>query len=256
MNISSRLITIAQNQEKVYHAGQLSVVKDNENLKGSASGTAISITDVSPIEHDVQVKLTSDTVTDFSKVKLFKYGRNLFDYTLPYITSKALDKNTGELIVWGGSWCVYDYIEIQPNITCTVNPELNQGRYPICFYDENKVFISSSESSGVNNVTVFTTPPNCKYMRISAVIADAPTSMIVLGEYTNEQMALMEYEPYKGVAEYSINADGTIEGVTSIYPIMSLITDTSGVTITANYIKDINKTFNALKTNVALSGGN
>lgn len=193
---------------------------------------------------------------DVSTINLGVGGKNLFDYTLPYTVGKVLDKNTGELMNWGTSWCVYDYIEIQPNITCTVNPELNQGRYPICFYDENKVFISSSESNDTNDVTVFTTPPNCKYMRISAIIASASTSMIVLGEYTKEQMSLMKYEPYVEPTEYSVNADGTVKGVTSLYPSMSLLTDTSGAMIDVEYNKDTNKVIQNLVNAIIALGGN
>lgn len=197
---------------------------------------------------------------DVSTINLGVGGKNLFDYTLPYTVGGVLDENTGELINWGSGWCVYDYIEIQPNITCTVNSELNQNRYPICFYDENKVFISSAEDSfmGENNYhpIVFTTPPNCKYMRISAIIANASTSMIVLGEYTKEQMELMEYEPYVEPVEYSVNADGTVKGVASLYPSMSLLTDTSGVMIDAEYNKDTNKVIQNLVNAIIALGGN
>lgn len=40
------------------------MVKDNENLKGVASGTAVSINDASPIQHDVKISVSSKNMLD------------------------------------------------------------------------------------------------------------------------------------------------------------------------------------------------
>ena len=69
MSIADKLITIAQNQEKVYDAGQLSIIKDNKNLKGATSGYGISIDDISPVQHDVRVKLGSKNLFNIANVK-------------------------------------------------------------------------------------------------------------------------------------------------------------------------------------------
>lgn len=50
-----------------------------------------------------------------------------------------------------------------------------------------------------------------------------------------------EYEPYKEPETYTPNEDGTVEGVTSLYPVTTLMTDTAGVTITAEYNCDTKK---------------
>ena len=63
---------------------------------------------------------------------------------------------------------------------------------------------------------------------------------------------MKEYIPQ---VEYTPNADGTVEGVTSLYPNTTLMTDTEGVTIDCNYYKDIDKAYNELTTSIALSGG-
>ena len=64
MSIADKLITIAQNQEKVHHAGQLSVIKGNENLKGAASGTTVAINDASSVQHDVKISVSSKNMLD------------------------------------------------------------------------------------------------------------------------------------------------------------------------------------------------
>ena len=63
------------------------------------------------------------------------------------------------------------------------------------------------------------------------------------------------YEHYTAKADYAPSSDGTVEGVTSLYPNMTLMTDTDGVIIDCNYYKDIDKAFNELSSAIALSGG-
>ena len=64
-----------------------------------------------------------------------------------------------------------------------------------------------------------------------------------------------EYEPYKG-AEYTPTADGTVKGVTSLYPNTTLMTDTDGVIIDCEYNRDINKAFAELQAAIISLGGN
>lgn len=64
------------------------------------------------------------------------------------------------------------------------------------------------------------------------------------------------YEPYKECAEYTPTADGTVEGVTSLYPTTTLITDTEGVIIDCEYNRDINKAFAELQQAIISLGGN
>ena len=56
-----------------------------------------------------------------------------------------------------------------------------------------------------------------------------------------------EYEPYIIPTEYIPAADGTVNGITSLYPNTTLTTDTEGVIINCKYNRDINKAFAALE---------
>ena len=64
--ISNNNLTIAENQERVYKAGQSSMVDESKIIEKTVSGEYISVDDVSEIPHDVKVKLTSG-------------GKNLFN---------------------------------------------------------------------------------------------------------------------------------------------------------------------------------
>lgn len=63
------------------------------------------------------------------------------------------------------------------------------------------------------------------------------------------------YEPYIEPTTYQSTADGTVEGVTSISPNMTLLTNNNGVVINMNYYKDPDIVISNLMQNVALSGG-
>ena len=63
------------------------------------------------------------------------------------------------------------------------------------------------------------------------------------------------YEPYIEPTTYQSTADGTVEGVKSISPNMTLLTNNNGVVINANYLRDIDTYIDNLITNVALTGG-
>ena len=71
------------------------------------------------------------------------------------------------------------------------------------------------------------------------------------GTLTNVQLEIgstaTEYEPYIEPIKYTANADGTVEGIKSLYPNMTLLTDTEGVIVTAEYDRDINKAIAALE---------
>ena len=56
-----------------------------------------------------------------------------------------------------------------------------------------------------------------------------------------------EYEPYTEPTTYPINPDGTVEGVTSIYPTTTLIPDTEGVVLDVGYIVDTKKYIDKIK---------
>ena len=79
-----------------------------------------------------------------------------------------------------------------------------------------------------------------------AVYADSTVNnlifkpMVVYGEESGA------FEPYNGET-YTPNTDGTIDGLTSISPSMTLSTDYEGITIDCEYNRDINKAFAKLE---------
>lgn len=64
-----------------------------------------------------------------------------------------------------------------------------------------------------------------------------------------------DYEPYVTPTEYTPNADGVISGVKNLYPNTTLISNGDRVYIDCNYYKDVDKAYNKLSAEIALSGG-
>ena len=60
----------------------------------------------------------------------------------------------------------------------------------------------------------------------------------------------------EAVSEYTTTSDGTVNGVTSLYPTTTLMTDTGGVIIDCEYNRDINKAFAELHQAIISLGGN
>ena len=65
-----------------------------------------------------------------------------------------------------------------------------------------------------------------------------------------------DYEPYQSKTEYTPAEDGTVEGVKSLYPTTTLIPDTEGLILEADYNRDINKAFAELQQAIISTGGN
>lgn len=202
-------------------------------LKGSKSGSAILVDDVSPVTHTMSVKVSSDTVTDLTAVKVVKCGKNLFDKNMPFDDStKATECN----------WTAY-FIQLQPNTTyyCTVfNP---QSRYRIMLLSSStNINGSTSKSLAISHdygesgfatwgtQKALTTGQSGK-LYIGTFLEPAKVAECI--QKCNLQIELgntgTEYEPYITPTEYTPNADGTVDGVTSLYP-------TTMLSVNADYI--------------------
>ena len=69
MSIAEKLTTIAENEQRVFEAGKQTVLNRSNETEKTESGKVVSIYDGSPL-HNVTVRLTSDTITDFSGIKV------------------------------------------------------------------------------------------------------------------------------------------------------------------------------------------
>ena len=217
-------------------------------LKGSASGNSIRLEDVSPAEHTFKVKTTSNS-TDLTTAKLVVYSGNLIPKAASSTSAgiTATVSIDGTISFSGTTTSGYNYILCQetfPSGTYTMRwNKVGLDNVRCSVYDA-----TSSTMLGYNDCT-FTTD-GTKSIRIYCNVGTTGVSISgSIKPMLNFGSTAMPYEPhYKALTAYPINSDGTVDGVTSIYPTTILTTDTEGVTIDVEYNKDANKVIAELLT--------
>ena len=208
-------------------------------LKGSKSDTAMLLDDISPVSREMRVKISSDTVPDLTAVKVSRYGKNLFDKNSTIDGYEITNVVEGKISV-NKDWFVTDYILVVERYTYKVSGK--DSGSSVLFYDKDKKFLGYSAGGGNN---IFAVIKNACYVVLNGLLTQKETFQLELGSTATD------YEPYKECAEYTPNADGTVNGVTSLYPNTTLMTDTEGVIIDCEYNRDINKAFAALEAAIA-----
>ena len=234
------------------------------SLKGAVSGEAVSMKDVSPLEHSIVVELKSDTITDFSSVTLKKCGKNLLDLTS--LIGKSVTANGGTLSCGAdggisGSGTLSGYVGFDAfrlylpkgkYILSASGTFSNFGCY-LTFRDKNNVNLGDGTVNRPGGDFVFNTENYPSYSYVDVTIKrnnDTALSGIAYFQIELGSGKATEYEPFKEPETYN----GTVKSVPSLYPTTTLFTDTAGVIITAEYNKDLNKAFAEIYQAIATMG--
>lgn len=205
-------------------------------LKGTASGEAIAITDASPIEHEISVKVSG--VSNLNTVKVKKLGKNILPY--PYTRMIPLTTN-------GITFTLNDDRSITISGVATGN-----AYFQLWNANLGGRSMVGSASGGTNGDYAFS--PFVNYSgsnkNVSLYVAngtDLSTPVTVYPQIEKGKV-VTDYEPYIEPIEYPVSADGTVEGVTPTYPTTTLMTDTAGAVIDCTYNRDANKVITDLET--------
>ena len=208
-------------------------------LKGSKRGSAILIDDISPVTREMSVKISSDTVTDLTAVKVTRCGKNLIQTNIIEVTSPAGVEN----LIWQGNKSgklsfSLDNSEYTPN-----SSNVDSANFKFVFGDGTARYLAASGS----HIYLNTSSPLKEIYFLNWAKGTGVIKNIQLEIGSPET----DYEPYVEPTEYTPNADGTVNGVTSLYPNTTLMTDTEGVIIDCEYNRDINKAFAVLEAAIA-----
>ena len=241
-------------------------VTDNDRkkingLSNSKLGSAIRIDDISPVTHEMSVKISSDTVTDLTAVKVTRCGKNLIP--LPYSQLPI-----GTTTLNGIEFTVYEDGSILMNGTATtsfarylysnkqdllglragdiitgskwVSDDSQKANFNVTF---NYYNIDGDMKEGVINLGAhhqnLTTTITEDYVGwgIYIYISSGKTfDNLLIKPQLELGKTATDYEPYVEPTEYTPNADGIVNGVTSLYPNTTLMTDTDGVIIDCEYL--------------------
>ncbi len=204
-------------------------------VKGYAESEAVRVDDVSPVEHTVNVKVDH---IDPASVRVARCGKNLIPY--PYVdTTKThngitfTDNGDGSVTINGTATAeAYFYLQRNVEYGNTINAvNFKEGATNGIYTASKRLYYNSLN----------------KHLTINIL-----AGYVVTNETIYPQLELgttaTEYEPYKETETYTPNADGTVDGITSISPTMTLLTDTEGAVIHCEYNKDTNKALSSMQT--------
>lgn len=254
--------------------GEVSIAYANTTfsnaLKVNKSGKAFLINDVSPLEHNLAVKVIKNNDIDFSTVTIKKSGKNLSvnisDRTDVYFRgSPTTTYNvTGSQLIKGfavngnaTNYHITDFVNSNGTVTFkTSNVNYTMG-VDVKVIQAMTYTVSANITGGTNEsnpiwvvflkdglfqsyttAQTFTVPSNCN----EVILLIRPAAANTECSFSNVQLELGNratvYEPHIAFSEYTPNPEGIIENVKSIYPNMTLLTDTDDVTINCTYNAD------------------
>lgn len=242
MSIADKLTTVAENVPKVYAAGQSSMVDESKIIEKTVSGALISVDDVSEIPHSVGCKVSG--VDDPTSVKVTRCGKNLIDksklsksITSGGITATLNDDGSftlnGTSTVGSIAFPYYPSIKLVKGKTYTLGGGINSNIFIQGKYEEIDNFSSYSYSDARTFIAGgnYTLRFNIRVMTVGTVLDNVTVyPMLELGSTATD------YEPYTST-EYTPNADGTVEGMTSLSPYMNVFTDNAEATLDVTYRK-------------------
>ena len=239
-------LTKSLNEVNTLREGFESVRSNVANaITATKRGSFVSVDDVSSIEHPVRVKLASGSVDDFSAATLYSCGKNLVN--VPAMVNAQLVDNGDSTFT-----LTKNYAESRRGLpldvfipagsvvtlsTKVLTKTANTNLY-LVFESADKateeIFIT--ETSSKNRVLV----NDCVKIYISIAYSAENGSSVTFSDFQLEYGdAATTYEPFKGKT-YTPNADGTVN-VVSVYPTMTLFTDTEDATIECEYNVDTKK---------------
>lgn len=179
-------------------------------------------------------------------VRVTRYGKNLFNPGTAELTGAQKTASGVTFTAASGS----------------VDVKLPAGTYSISFKrNKNGVLYlrnGKTESGYFSQIGAAKTSATFNYtadadgyLRISS-----STEGLALTDLQIERAsAATAYEPFTAKV-YTADQNGSFAGVTSLYPVTTLLPGSTGVSLTAKYNKDINKAFAALQQAIISLGGN
>lgn len=230
-------------------------------------------------------------VEELGGIEVSRYGKNLFDVNLDphsiHYDVRLVSLNDGELTIKQNATTQYASYNIAiPNANnlvgkaitiscdCKVGEGGNNTSVRVLWLDANghasagtdilyKPYVSSNEYQHISVSGVVNAQPDESHDTLALMFYSNVSGTLSDGEYysyfKNIQIELgttaTAYEPYTEPTTYQSTADGTVDGIKSISPNMTLLTNNNNVVINANYLRDIDTYIDNLKTDVALTGG-
>lgn len=220
----------------------------------TVSGEVVTISDASPEEHDLSVNVSG--VDDPASVTVYRYGKNLFD---PNKLLQVSDRNTYDEAtgLWTmknvSGWCssilynvagansardITKLVMLPSNAKVTVKlfslvngTSLGNSETIQCsIHDSTGAFVTGYK--GFDTFT-FTTPSAASWLDIRRYNNSGTVSFSGIQiEVGSNATAFSEFVEPQTVTP---NGDGAVDGITSLYPYMTIFADSAGATVSVTY---------------------
>ncbi|MBQ4516826.1 MAG: hypothetical protein II978_08565 [Clostridia bacterium] len=262
----------------MYSMGQTSKQIFANTLKGSVTGEAIALKDTSPVEHIMDVKVRKKNLLPFPYNPYYPEG--VVNREISGITYSIDDKGA---ITFNGTATANVTIYLWS--TQTLPEDMKTGK--MITFSKNcsdvtqvgSVTLSCNykDANGTSHMVIQTPSESATktvgadwvgltvYLHIGSGTTFTNLTIkpqIELGDkatgwspYLAEDISTVKLSVEETDTEYAVNEDGTVDGIKSIYPNMTLLTDTIGAVIDVEYNRDINKAFAELANAIVALGG-
>lgn len=264
--------------------GKLAILDESKYMHPTVSGSVLALNDVSPIEHGLNIQLTSDTITDFSGVTVSRYGKNLYNTADAKNAGGAnafdsLEKTEGKIVAISDnsnankSAVCFGIIEnlyypkgtytLSFDITVENSQPTNADRLSLYINDGIKAILTYASNVVNGRMTYsFTLDKTSKVKAVWYKMTGSQTTSdtVYKAVFSNIQLEMnntrTDYEPYIEPQTTPVNIGGSVVySIKSLSPNMTLLTDTEGVNIECQYFRDIDRFIENQIIDVAITGG-
>ena len=232
-------------------ADRVSVLTYANALRGKKRGGTVRIDDAAPVQHELALQVKSKNLIPQPYV--------VDSQTINGITFTVNENGT---ITANGTataniyFVLQRFIPLQLNTTYTLSgAPAGSSSSTYYLYAANQDVSDWAAGNILNQTSAATfTPiksPGQYGFGVSLVIRSGTVcNNVVFRPQIEAGDAATAYEPYIPPEEYTPAADGTVAGVLTLNPTITLTTDSAGAVLEAEYSRDVNKAFAALQAAV------
>lgn len=169
-------------------------------------------------------------------------------YSASYITSYDISNSrsiTLSVSNDGGYGLGFSY-KVKPDDTYTLSVAdrpIDSSRLAFSFYAEDGTPISYviTAVGSTNNSVTATVPDTARWMIVLLISTKAETAVTFRDIQLEVGSDATEFESFNAFNTYSADPGGTVSGITSLFPSMTVFTDTANTFVSCDYNRDSNK---------------
>lgn len=222
-------------------------------VSGASSGLCSNL----QIEEGFEATAYTENISDLSTVKMLRFGENLFNPALIVERTQTGITTTlqadGGILFSGtatGTTRMAHSTEFAEPIILPAGTYSSYGNYVEIVLKS----MDGTSSRWANGTFTITEPMRFTNLAFNKLVVGNEYNEVIYPSLVVGNVP--KQAEYVEVASYPASSGGTVENVTAITPVMTLIADKAGVNMDCQYKRDINKALEELKNAIISLGGN